>query len=494
MGACTKTRLEEAHAMNTPYRHSRIAIAVAGCALAFAAGQAQGSAFAINEISGSGLGNAYAGGAAAAEDASTVWSNPAGMVRIPTMQAVAALHIVTPSIKFNDNGSVAAFNQPLGDDGGDAGTHNYIPNMYFSTPITKELFFGLGVNAPYGLVTHYGSGFIGRYQGIESDLKTVNVQPALAWKIDDAWSVGFGINWQRVEATLTQSTNYSAAMAAGAQAAAAAGAIPAALIQPIIAATPGLDGSGKIDGEDSAWGWNIGVLWNLDAKQRIGVHYRSSMKYNIDGNVSFSNPIPPVPSTVPAQLAPVVASIANSVNTSPTSPLQNGGVTLDIELPASVNVSYFGAIDDKWDIMADVKWTGWSSIPRFTVVRTNGVVLRDEEWNYEDSWRLSAGANYRYSDQWMFRGGIAWDQTPTNDTHRSVRLPDSDRVWLSAGAQYKWDKNWKFDVGFTYIVASSPNVLQYPDPTLASIAQYGLVKGDYDASVTILSGQLTYSF
>ena len=83
-------------------------------------------------LSGSGLGNAFAGGAAVAEDASTVWSNPAGMVRIPTMQAARRLHIVTPSIKFNNNGSIAALNQPLGDDGGDAGTHNYVPNMYFS--------------------------------------------------------------------------------------------------------------------------------------------------------------------------------------------------------------------------------------------------------------------------------------------------------------------------------------------------------------------------
>ncbi len=102
--------------MNTPFRHSRIAIAVAGCVLAFAAGQAQGAAFALAETSGSGLGNAFAGGAAAAEDASTVWANPAGMVRLP-MQAVAALHIVTPSIKFNNDGSVPALNQPLGDDG-----------------------------------------------------------------------------------------------------------------------------------------------------------------------------------------------------------------------------------------------------------------------------------------------------------------------------------------------------------------------------------------
>ncbi|MBK7742451.1 MAG: outer membrane protein transport protein [Betaproteobacteria bacterium] len=139
--------------MKTPYRQTRIALGVAGVALALGAGQAYGAAFGLAEQSGSGLGNAFAGGAAAAEDAGTVWSNPAGMVRLPTMQAAAALHVITPSIQFNNNGSIAAFNQPLGHEGGDAGTHNYVPNMYFTVPVTKELFFGLGVNAPFGLVT-----------------------------------------------------------------------------------------------------------------------------------------------------------------------------------------------------------------------------------------------------------------------------------------------------------------------------------------------------
>ncbi|MBK6336571.1 MAG: outer membrane protein transport protein [Betaproteobacteria bacterium] len=478
--------------MNTPFRHSRIAVAVAGCALAFAAGQAQGAAFQLNEISGSGLGNAYAGGAAVAEDASTVWSNPAGMVRLPTMQAAAALHVITPSIQFNNNGSIAAFNQPLGHEGGDAGTHNYVPNMYFTVPVTKELFFGLGVNAPFGLVTWYGEGWAGRYQGIKSDLKVINVEPALAWKINNEWSVGAGINYQKIEATLTQATNYSAGMAQGAQAAAAAGAIPASLVPQIIGATAGLDGTGQIDGDDSAWGWNVGVLYNINSKQRIGAHYRSSIKYDVVGSVNFTTPIPPVPASVPAALAPAVGAIAAQVNASPT--FANGGVNLAIELPPKFNLSYFGALDDRWDLMADVQWTGWSSIPEFKVVRNNGTVLTDQHWNYDDSWRFSGGANYHYNNQWMFRGGIAYDQTPTNDLERSVRLPDSDRVWLSAGAQYKWDKNWVFDVGFTYIIGQSASIDQYANATAASIGAYGKVKGDYDASVTILSGQVTYSF
>lgn len=477
--------------MKLPFVRTPLAVAVGGCALAVAAGQAQGAAFALAEQSASGMGTAFAGGAAEAADASTVWMNPAGMVRLP-MQLVAALHVVTPSIEFNNDGSIAALNQPLGDSGGNAGSHNYLPNFYFTVPVTRELYFGLGVNPPFGLVTWYGSGFVGRYQAIESTLKTINVEPALAWKFNDQWSLGVGVNWQRIDATLTQATNYSGALIQGATALAAAGQIPQTLVPQIAAATPGLDGYGSINGRDSAWGWNIGVLFNRNDRQRVGAQYRSSMKYDVVGSASFSHPVPPVPGTVPPTLAPIVGQIANLVNASPT--FADGGVTLAVELPPSANLSYFGALDDRWDVMADAKWTGWSTIPELKVVRTNGAVLTDQKWDYKDSWRLSAGVNYHHSDQWLLRGGIAWDQTPTNDTDRSPRLPDSDRVWLSAGAQYVWDKHWKFDFGFTYIFAQSPPIDHYPDPTPASVAAYGQLKGTYDASVTMVSGQVTYSF
>ena len=476
--------------MKTPYRHTRIALAVAGVALALGAGHAFGAAFGLAEQSGSGLGNAFAGGAAVAEDAATVWANPAGMSRIPTMQAAAALHLITPSIKFSNDGSVAALNQPLGHLGGDAGTNNIVPNMYFTVPINNQFFFGLGVSAPFGLVTDYGEGWIGRYQGVTSDLKTVNVNPAIAWKINDAFTLGVGVNYQRIDAKLTQATNYSAALIQGATALANAGQIPAALIPQIAAATGGLDGKGTIEGDDSAWGWNIGVLWNINERSRFGAHYRSSIKYNVAGNVTFNQPA--LPTNLPPALAPVINTIAGLVNSSST--FANGGVGLDIELPDKANVSYFAMLNDRWDIMADAQWTGWSSIPRFTVVRNNGTVLQDQHWDYKDVWRFSVGTNYRLNDQWMVRGGLAYDQTPTNDTDRSVRLPDSDRVWLSIGTQYKMSKNLKLDAGFTYIIGDGTTVDQFPNPTAASVAQYGQVKGSYDASVTILSGQVTYSF
>ena len=195
------------------FRRTRVAAAVAGLTLALGAGQAFGAAFALQEQSISGLGNAYAGGAAAAEDASTVFTNPAGMSKITSMQLVNGLSIITPSIKFNDNGSVRALNQPLGGNGGDAGGSNYVPNLYFVLPINKQFAVGLGVGAPFGLVTEWDDGWIGRYQGIKSDLKTINVDVALSWRAMDNLSFGVGVDYQQVKATLTSNVNYSAALA-----------------------------------------------------------------------------------------------------------------------------------------------------------------------------------------------------------------------------------------------------------------------------------------
>ena len=469
--------------MTTPnFRPRRVAAAVASV-FALAAGQAFGAGFALQENSGSGLGNAFAGGAAAAEDASGMWSNAAALSKRPSMEAAAALHLVTPSIKFRDEGSQAAFNQPLGGTGGDAGGLNFIPNTYVVVPINRQWTFGLGINAPFGLVTEYDGDWIGRYQGVKSAIKTINVNPAISFKVNDMISLGFGVNWQRIDAELTSKVNYSGAIAQAAQGAAAAGQIPAASVPSIIAATSGLDTSAKIEGDDSAWGWNIGVLADVTPSTRIGASYRSEIKYKVEGNANFDNPTP----TVPAALAPVVGLLTAGIN---AQALYNSGVTSDIKLPAIANVSIFHRLNDRWDVMADVQWTGWSSISELKFDRTNGTTLSTTPENFDDAWRVAVGANYRYNDKWMFRGGIAFDQTPVNKADRTPRLPDEDRWWFSAGAQFKYSPKLKFDAGFTFISAKDAPIEQNAGSTTSN----ALIKGTYDAHVTIFSVQGTYTF
>ena len=100
--------------------------------------------------------------AAQAQDATTVWSNPAGMSRIGDSQVSGALHLITPSLKFRNESSTAAAGQGLGGNGGDAGSLAPVPNFYIVKPIDSRISMGLGVSAPWGLVTEYDAGWAGR--------------------------------------------------------------------------------------------------------------------------------------------------------------------------------------------------------------------------------------------------------------------------------------------------------------------------------------------
>src|SRR5512141_952299 len=169
--------------MKTPsFRPNRVAVAVAGAVLALGASHAQATGFQLNENSASSIGNALAAGAAFTDDVTAMWWNPAALSQFKTKQVAGALHIITPSIKFSNDASAAAANQPLGNNGGDAGGVNFVPNMYFSMPINNEWAFGIGVNAPFGLTTEYDDGWIGRYQALKSQIKTINVNPAISWQ------------------------------------------------------------------------------------------------------------------------------------------------------------------------------------------------------------------------------------------------------------------------------------------------------------------------
>ncbi len=171
--------------------------------LSLAAGQALGAGFALQENSGSGLGNAFAGGAAAAEDASTLWSNPAGMSRLASPQVAAAVHLVTPSFKFRDDGSVPAAFQPLGGTGGDAGSLAVIPNLYAVVPLNAQWSVGIGVNGRSDSSPNTTTTGSAASRAIKSDIKTINVNPSLSWRVSNTFAVGVGVNWQRVDAELT---------------------------------------------------------------------------------------------------------------------------------------------------------------------------------------------------------------------------------------------------------------------------------------------------
>ena len=464
-------------------KKKQVAQAIAALVMGMATTHAIGTGFQLNEQSGSGLGNAFAAGAAYTDDVTAMWWNPAALSAFPRIQGAAVFNVITPSIKFHNDNSQRAANQPtLGGDGGDAGGYNFPPAVFMSVPINDAWTVGLGINVPFGLVTEYDDGWLGRYQALKSKIETININPAVSWKVSPQFAVGAGINYQQIKATLTNNVNYSGALLT---AAVGAGIPPTSpTFAGIASATSGLDSKATIDGSDWAWGWNIGATWDVTPQLRLGASYRSEIKYSIQGNINFENPTVTVAPGNP--LAPTIAALSAGVN---TQALYGRSVSASITIPAIANASVLYRVNSQWEIMGDIQYTGWSSIPELRFVSSSPPALPAVPLNWDDSWKFSVGASYKVSDQWKLRFGTAYDQTPvTNDP--TARLPDSDRWWVTVGTEYKWTPNFKFDAGFAYIFADSPSFNQNQGSTAAN----GLINGSYDASVWILSLQATYTF
>lgn len=426
-------------------------------ALLAMSGSVAASGFALVEQSGSGLGNAFAGGAAAAEDASTIFYNPAGMSRLPAGKQVAvAIHAIRPSASFGDTGTVGAALQAKGGTGGDPGSWGYVPNAYFAMDVQPNLKFGLGLNAPFGLQTEYDATWMGRFQAIKSKVQTVNLNPTLSYQASDAVSLGVGLNYQRISGDLSSAVNYSAL---------AFGAGGAPLLTAIGGA--GKEGVSTVSGSDSSWGYNLGALFNVSPQTRVGVAYRSSIKYKLTGNVSFTNR--------PAALAAAVP---------------DGAISLDIKMPDSLTIGAFHKYNDQWEVMVDATRTGWSSLQNLDVVRSSGAMLSHTAENWTNTWRVSVGANHHYSEQWMARVGLAYDQTPVSDLFRTARIPDQSRTWLSLGGQYKPNKESAIDFGFSHLFMSNATIASNATATGGGnlIGTYGSI------NTNILSAQYTRNF
>src|SRR5256885_9604782 len=189
-------------------QRNAIALAVSSaCLLMSLAQPANAAGFALHEQGISGLGNAYAGAAAVAEDATTVWWNPAGMSRLaPGKHFALGGAFIAPTTEFNNRASVPAVlsNPALNGTGGDAGENKLVPSFFAAMDLGPRWNIGLGVSVPFGLATKYDENWIGRFQGIESEVKTVNINPAVSFKLNDALSIGGGVSYQRAKIDLSQ--------------------------------------------------------------------------------------------------------------------------------------------------------------------------------------------------------------------------------------------------------------------------------------------------
>lgn len=416
----------------------KMTAALVGC---FFSVGAQAAGFALIEQSGSGMGNAFAGAAASAEDASTIFFNPAGMTYIQGSQVVGALHLIKPTAHFDDDGSTAALLRTKGGEGGDLGDLSFVPNFYYVHEVNPSIKVGLGINAPFGLKTEYDDDWMGRFQAIKSELKTVNINPSIAFKATDNLSLGFGVSAMWAQAELTRAVNFL---------------------------TFG-EGGAKIKGDDWGFGFNAGAIYQVTGATRVGLAYRSKVEQHLDGDVKFKLPSPALTALSP-----------------------NGGVKADVTLPETLSLSVFSQVNDTWDVMADVTWTRWSQFQELKVVRDSGTVLQNVEENWHNTMRYSIGANYKYCDSLKLRMGVAYDEEAIPTDTRTARIPGNDRTWLALGAAWQVNPSTKLDIGYAHLFVSDAKIDD--DQTSAAKGRNGRLTGEYDGSVDILSAQVTYSF
>ena len=397
---------------------------ISAAVLGLFSGYASAAGFQLLEQNASGIGNAYAGSAAVADNASTIFFNPAGMTQLNGIQISTGVTAVGPSYEFNNKGSSG----PLlgtGGDGGDAGGWAALPNGYLSWQVSPDLFVGVGVSAPFGLATDYdGDDWIGRVHAQKSEIRTVNINPSVAYRVNDKVSLGFGLNYQSIDANLTSATvapfNYS-----------------------------------KLKGDDSAWGWNAGALFTLSPAMRVGVSYRSAMKYTLEGNAT------------------------TAVSSTP--------VKADVKLPDTFTLSVWQQVSDRWEAMGDLSYTRWSTLDKLEVRRrSNGALLSTENFGYDNSWRVAWGAAYKATDKVKYKFGVAYDRTPISNSDRSARVPDNDRLWLSLGAQWNTGGYGTVDVGYAYLYVKDAKVNQTKLGTT--------LRGEYDAGAHILGVQYSVGF
>lgn len=409
-----------------------LARAVLAGTLLTMAGGAAGGGFGVATQNGSGTGNAFAGGAAVAEDASVAWFNPAGMTLLPTGKHVsAALHAIKTSHKFQNTGSTGAFAFPGTGEGGDSGGWNFIPNAAFAMDINPRWSFGLALNVPFGLKTEYDAGWRGQLVALKSEVKTANINPSIAYKASDTVSIGAGVSVQKLEATLTRFT--------------------------------GPFGVADLDADDIGYGFNLGLMAQATPTTRFGASYRSSIKYKLEGDATFSS-----------------------------APPANSNIRADLRVPDSASFSVFHQAGPKWEVMGDVTWTKWSTLQQLVVVRSSGplagTTLTTEQFQWDDTWRFGVGANYKMNAETKLRFGLAYDETPTNDTTRTPRLPGQDRTWVAFGVQFKPSKAGTLDVGYAHEFIRDASV----NNTVTGAP--GALSGTFENKADIFSVQYSHSF
>jgi long-chain fatty acid transport protein len=309
-----------------------------------------------------------------------------------------------------------ASGQPGSTNNGDMVPITIVPFGFYVKPIDEHWAFGLGIYAPFGLVTDYEKSFQGRYYGETSKVSVITVQPTVSYAFNDYVSIGIGPTFNHISGELTSA------------------------IQMNPAGTN--DGQVRINGDDNAWGYNVGILVTPTATTNLGLTYHSKVSYALQGDTKFSG----------------AAFGANGLR-------YDAG--LDITTPESVDFSITQKLNQDWTVYAGSTWTRWSRLKDITVNNdvpasqggsASPLSTISEPQNWHDTWAHAIGASYQLNKEIVLRAGFSVDQSPTNNVDRSVRIPTGDRHIYSLGAGWSPTDHITIDVAYSYLKEESVSI------------------------------------
>ncbi|HDR0635373.1 outer membrane protein transport protein [Pasteurella multocida] len=401
-------------------------------ALAVVAGSASAAAFQLAEVSTSGLGRAYAGEAAIADNAAVVATNPALMSLLKQPEISVGAIYVDPNINLTSPMPGFAYKN--------IAPNALVPTVYGVYPINEKFAVGGGLNVNYGLATEFDDKYAGGFLGGKTDLTAINFNLSGAYRVTEKFSVGLGLNAVHAKAKLERYAGITASK------------IPNIKVETVVS---------KLQGDKWGFGWNAGLVYEFNERNRIGIAYHSQVDINFKGQYSNQFPL---------ALAPAL---------SPQGITATGGKeipgTLHLPLPAYWEISGYHKMTDRFAMHYSYKYTQWSKFKELRAKGTDGKTLFSKTEEFRDSSRIALGASYDVTDALTVRTGIAYDESAA-DEHNTISIPDTDRTWFSVGATYHFTPNVSIDAGFAHLKGKKNTFKEegVPFTSKASANLYGL--------------------
>lgn len=355
----------------------------------------------LYEVGSPDVGLAGVGYAARAQDAATVFTNPAGMTRLAQPALMVGAQPMYLNLEFNPDGntSAVASRLPGGAAADDGDTSGWMPagGFYYVHPVNDRLRLGLALNGYFGLSLDYEDDWVGRYYVREATLQAAAIQPAVAWKVNDWLSVGLGV--AAIYGILDEK-------------------IAVNNIAPALA-----DGELEVSDEEWTVQFNLGLLVEPWQGTRFGVTYLSEADLDFSDRVEFSG------------LGPGRQTALGNQG------LLDAKLDLGMTMPQAVMFSFYHEFTSRLALMANLGWQDWSRFGRVDVsVSSDTASSLTTDLGYDDTWHAALGAQYRISDVWELTGGVAYDSAMLDEDEVTPALPAGDTWRFGLGTRYAWSQ------------------------------------------------------